>query len=233
MENDVLYYGKVLNDKTKAQFFRRDLKVDPAKEIALAVLPSSVLPAQSRPIKKLATHLTLTQDKKKVFLDMRLYDSFKWGLLDLYSGKWEEWGSGDVCLTHGQLNPKRDDLALMATDHYKLTDGSQEIPIYKDPDGWYPRIQIVSKGDRYTMIPDPYSEDPTKRDGGYASHERWDESGDYVYWCSGKPCLRSVANARNKDAYTKFTDAQGSSSHCFESSLRCALLSASVLSLPS
>ncbi|MBO4595762.1 MAG: hypothetical protein J5632_04040 [Bacteroidales bacterium] len=231
VENDVLYYATVTDDKTRATFYKRDLKTDPSVAIKLVNLPSSIIPAKSRPIKKLCTHLTLTQDKSKVFLDMRLYDSFLWGLLDLKTGAWERWTPdadvqnegakvySAVNLTHGQLNPKRDDMALMATDHYDLTekvDGkSVRIPIYKDSDGWYPRIQIVQKNSRYTMIPDPYSEDPDKKDGGYASHERWHEDGNYVYWCSGKPCVRSLANARNKDSYTKFSDAINSASHCF------------------
>ena len=230
IENDVLYYATVNESKTGATFYKRNLLEDPSVAIKLVNLPSRMLPAKSRPIKKLCTHLTLTQDKSKVFLDMRLYDTFLWGLLDLKTGAWERWTPdnmvdegnkiySDVNLTHGQLNPKNDAMALMATDHYTLTEKvngeSVTIPIYKDADGWYPRIQIVQKNSRMTMIPDPYSEDPDKKDGGYASHERWHEDGNYVYWCSGKPCIRSLANARNKDSYTKYSDALNCASHCF------------------
>ena len=236
VENDVLYYATITDDKTRATFYRRDLLVDPSVAIKLVNLPSQIIPAKSRPIKKLATHLTLTQDKSKVFLDMRLYDTFLWGLLDLKTGAWERWTPdnmvnestrtySDVNLTHGQMNPKRDDMALMATDHYTLTEkdsngNSVKIPIYKDSDGWYPRIQIVQKNSRMTMIPDPNSEDPDKKDGGYASHERWDESGEYVYWCSDHPCIRSLANARKQNYYTKYNDAANHASHCFFSTDR-------------
>ena len=212
LDEDRIYYGKVTDsNKNRAKFYRRDLLVDPTKEIPLAELPSSLIPAGiARPIKRLANHLTLTQDKKKVLLDMRIGDEFVMGLLDLYSGAWDEWYRGDVNLTHGQLHPKRDDLALMATDHYDKLDGT-EVPIVKDPEpyegfpnGVYPRIQIVSKGSRYTMLPD--TEASSGRTGGYASHERWDESGDWVYWCSGGVCIRKLTNAHKTGEPSNYTN---------------------------
>ena len=223
IENDVLYYGVVVNNKSGGEFYRRDLLVDPSADIKLANLPSSLMPAGVvRPLQRLASHLTLTQDKKKVFLDMRIHNSFVWGLLDLYTGQWDEWGrTEDIQLTHGQMNPKRDDIALMATDKYtrREDNGTTTNTVYvqKDENGWYPRMQIVSKGSRYTMIPDIN----TTRDGGYASHERWDESGEYVYWCSDTPCIRSLANAKkaDADAYTKYST-PSHASHCFFSADR-------------
>lgn len=210
---DKLYYGHVYDSKRKATFYRRDLLVDPAKDIKLADLPLSSIrytTVSGSPIKRLANHLTLTQDKKKVFLDMRLEDQFVYGLLDLYTGAWEEWGNEEINLTHGELNPVRDDIALMAIDkHNKLDKTEVKIQnVTVDGQEVYPRLQLVTKGTREVMIPD-MTRDKEQYPGGYASHERWDESGEYVYWCSGGICIRNVAT----DEFKKYTPTWAS--HCF------------------
>ena len=189
---DKLYYGHVYSNKNKATIYRRDLLEDPSKDIKLADVPSSLLAGTTSgsPIKRLANHLTLTQDKSKVFLDMRIDDEFVYGLLDLAAGTWDEWGRADINLTHGELNPVRDDIALMAVDSYTRLDGTK-VSIEADPDGIYPRLQLVSKGHRERMMPDMTRED---QPAGYASHERWDESGEWVYWCSAGVCIRNVDN---------------------------------------
>ena len=69
-----------------------------------------------------------------MFIDAVVNDVFIQGLLDLYTGEWEEWGrNNSVHLTHGQLNPKRDDEALLAIDVWTTGDGI-EIPIENDKD---------------------------------------------------------------------------------------------------
>lgn len=234
VETDILYYAEITDNKSRAQFYYRDLLNAPDKAVKLCDLPTTILPKSDRPIQRLATHLTLTKDRKKVFLDMKIMDSnykqyvsdqhftYYQGLLDLTNGKFEEWDHGEVHLTHGQLNPNDDNVALLATDSYSYTamDGTTvNVPIKKDADGYYPRIQIMTRDrsnpsapttSRMTMIPDVN----TNRDGGYASHERWDETGLYVYWCSDNACIRSVKNARNKDRYTKYPT-PSHASHCF------------------
>ena len=210
-DEDVLYYGYTNSSKDRAYFCKRELLKDPGTDIKLKELPSRVIPAETRPIKRLANHLTLTQDKKKVFLDMRLMDEFVWGLLDLYTGAWEEWGRAELNYTHGQLNPKRDDIALMAIDSYNKLDGTK-VDIPYDADGTYPRVKIVQKGSAYTMKPD-MTRDKNQYPGGYASHERWDESGQYVYWSSSGACIRKLSNEND---FKKYDDKNGASwsSHC-------------------
>ena len=212
-DEDVLYYGYTNSDKNRAYFYKRELLVDPSLDIKLKELPSRVVPSDgTRPIKRLANHLTLTQDKKKVFLDMRLMDEFVWGLLDLYTGAWEEWGRAELNYTHGQLNPVRDDIALMAIDSYNKLDGTK-VDIPYDADGTYPRLKIVQKGSAYTMKPD-MTRDKNEYPGGYASHERWDESGQYVYWSSSGACIRKLSNEND---FKKYDEKNGASwsSHCF------------------
>lgn len=189
---DKLYYGYVYSNKNRATIYRRDLLEDPSKDIKLADLPSSVTAGTTSgsPIKRLANHLTLTRDKSKVFLDMRIDDEFVYGLLDLKTAAWDEWGRADINLTHGQLNPVRDDIALMAIDSYTKLDGTK-VNIEADPDGIFPRLQLVRKGHRERIMPDMTRED---QPAGYASHERWDESGEWIYWCSAGACIRNISN---------------------------------------
>ena len=209
---DKLYYGYVYENKTRATFYRRDLLVDPSKDIKLVDLPSSIVfsAGDGNPIKRLASHLTLTQDKSKVFLDMRINDAFVYGLLDLKTAAWDEWGRADINLTHGQLNPVRDDIALMAIDTYtKLSNMSSGIKeeIEYDEDGTFPRLQLVKKGFRETLKPD-MTRNKNEYPGGYASHENWDESGEYVYWCSAGACIRNI---NDREDFKKYDASNGAS----------------------
>ena len=184
--NDQLYYCITNTDRTSATFYRRDLLVDPGLEIALADFPQEIIPEGTHtPIRRVCSHITLTQDKTKVFLDSRVEDSFYQGLLDLYTGEWTEWSHNvnQLNLTHGQLNPTRDDEALLAVDSWDDKSGVHHS-IIKDPDGefggvgTYPRIQVMkSDGSRRTIRPsDPWN---------YATHEAWHRDGEHIFWCSG------------------------------------------------
>ncbi len=220
-KEDKLYYGYVHDNKTKATFYRRDLLTDPSKDIKLVDLPQSLIfsAGDGSPIKRLASHLTLTQDKSKVFLDMRINDDFVYGLLDLGTAAWEEWGRTDVNLTHGQLNPVRDDIALMAVDSYTKLSTGEKVDIELDKDGLLPRLQLVKRGGfRETLKPDMTRQEKNQDGtpmypGGYASHETWDVTGEYVYWCSGGACIR---NLENRDDFKKYDSSNGASwaSHC-------------------
>ncbi len=190
-ETDVYYYCTLSPDRTSATFYKRELLSDPTKVIKLATIPSSIVPlGVNKPISRIVSHVSLTSDKQKVFIDAWIADQFCWGLLDLYSGAWEEWGrSTSVHITHGQMNPKHDDEALCAVDGWDDRSGTHH-PIEYDPDGTYPRLQYVKKGSRQTIQPDP--------DNNNASHEGWLPDGDHVYWCSSGIHVRSI---RNKDEY--------------------------------
>lgn len=184
-KTDKIYYCITNSDRTSAKFYMRDLLNAPDVEVPLADFPKEIVPAgASQPIKRVLSHITLTQDRQKVFLDARVMDTFYQGLLDLYTGEWTEWGhNSQVNLTHGQLNPKRDDEALLAIDVWDDTKGVSH-PIINDQDGefngagTYPRIQIMtSDGNRRTIRPsDPWNG---------ATHEGWQPDGDHVYWCGG------------------------------------------------
>lgn len=184
-KTDKIYYCIRNEEATAAKFYMRDLLNAPDVEVPLADFPPYLVPqGVNKPLKRVLSHLTLTQDRRKVFIDARVVDTFYQGLLDLYTGEWIEWGkNSEVNLTHGQLNPKNDNEALLAIDVWDDTKGVRH-PIINDPDGefngagTYPRIQLMtSDGSRRTIRPsDPWNG---------ATHEMWHQDGDHVYWCGG------------------------------------------------
>ena len=178
VKEDKLYYFVLATAsngvRDHGRFYMKDLK-NGGKTVELAEFPSAIAPKGcyiNRPL----SHITLTQDRRKVFLDAVVNNVFYQGLLDLYTGEWTEWShNSTVHLTHGQLNPTRDDEALLAVDVWTKGDG-EKIPIVNDPDGTYPRMQLMkSDGTRRTIK-------PSMMNG--ATHEGWMPDGNTVYFCA-------------------------------------------------
>lgn len=223
VENDVFYYGIKLH-KHEAYFYKRDLKADAGKEIILRPFPDVIFPSQEdNPLKRMCSHVTLTQDRRRVYLDARINDDVHVGLYNLYpeddattgltaTKGWDEW----LCvhnwgLDHGQLNPVRDDIALEGTDD--LTDAygvTHKIPYSSGepgiPDGTYMRMQIVGRGSIRTLLPEP--------EKNYATHEKWTADGKSVYWCSNGVNIREVETGSFDKLYygDKVT---GQPAHCY------------------
>lgn len=152
----------------------RDLLSDPFKEITFCPLPKDYL-AEGE-LKLACTHLTMSHDGKKVFLDSQFKGPhWVWGTIDIGDGTWEKWGEEDnYPINHAQIHPFRNDIALCAHET-SWTDREGKKVRVKNWNGVYPRLQLIEKG-RRTMIPPA---------NNYATHERWDEQGDGFYWCSG------------------------------------------------
>ena len=166
-KEDYMVYG----DRERG-FFKRDFR-HPEKEIKLCDVPPE-LSSLGRVI-RLASHLTLTRDRKKAFLDVAVRTEggrkrYIHGMLDLATGAWEEWGETPWDCNHGQLNPADDSLAMCAWEGCWDTAGRA----YKDSTGWYPRMWLIRKGSR-EMIP--------ARAINFASHEIWDDDGKGLSWC--------------------------------------------------
>ncbi|MBO4475897.1 MAG: hypothetical protein J5737_04165 [Bacteroidales bacterium] len=183
-ETDKLYYCR-WNGST-AKFYRRDLLDNPANEIYMNDFPQALLPtnggrSQHRPL----SHVTLTTDRQSVFIDTWIDDTFYWGLMNLYTGAWDEWGrSKTTNITHGQINPRHDDEALCAIDGgWKDSSGTTQSVGY-DENGYYRRMQLVKKGSMQTIPPDPEKNN--------ASHEGWAADGDHVYFCSAGIHVRNI-----------------------------------------
>lgn len=193
---DKLYYFLYDNNSTRTggRFYRRDLLVDPSVDIPLAEYPRQlVVSGVNYAIKRAVSHITLTSDKQKVFLDSWLKEkngeAFHWGMLNLYTGEWDEWGSStEENVTHGQINPVHDDEVLCATDGWTDSKGVTH-KMLKDSDGTSRRMQFVKKGSMKTIKPNPSNNG--------ATHEGWTKDGNIVYFCS------SGINTRNirTDAY--------------------------------
>ena len=110
VKEDKLYYIARNPDR----LCRRDLSVDPAREIVVCRIPKEELLDGGDHIGFYATHLTLTADRSRAFLDLRVDDRFIQGMLVLATGKFEKWSEADHMINHGAVNPVDDRIALGA-----------------------------------------------------------------------------------------------------------------------
>ncbi|MBO4426985.1 MAG: hypothetical protein J5771_00675 [Bacteroidales bacterium] len=210
-ETDQLYYCTTRNSGSDAVFYRIDLLRNPEYAHELAHFPSEIIPTGvSKPIKRMLNHITLTPDKRKVFIDPQISDgtntTYYWGLINLYTGEWDQWGSSPDNFTHGQTNPVHEDEALMALDisssQMYADDGAYEGA------GTYKRMWYMKKNWQQLIQPDPRT-----TTNNYASHEGWAADGDVVYWCSRGMHKRNIRT----NAYTTVWDRESSylaASHC-------------------
>ena len=155
--------------------FRHDLETSPAKAVKLCDVPAEIKQLKSK--RYLCTHLTLTHDRKKAFLDVGTHGLYVQGMLDISSGKFTEWGRTDFYVNHGQIHPYRDDIALCAWEALKG----------KLVNGVYPRMWLMEPGNKRTMIPSVTN---------YATHERWSEDGKGFYFCSSGVYYHELASGR-------------------------------------
>ena len=166
-KEDYMVYGD-----PKRGFFKRSFE-DPDTEIKLCDIPEEL--SSIGRISRLASHLTLTMDRQKAFLDTEIRtpegkNRFLQGLLDLNTGEWDLWGETDWICNHGQLSPVDDSLAMCAWESAWEEMGQA----YQAETGWYPRMWLVRKGEK-TLIP--------AEARNFASHEIWDDDGKGISWC--------------------------------------------------
>ena len=153
--------------------YRMVLTAEPRRKEKLCGIPEELRRAGER-VRQLATHLTLSQDRRKVFMDARVDDRFIQGMLDIASGGFEVWGEEAVCVNHGQINPVNDRLALCAHET-RWTDGNNVEHRIENVDGVYPRLLLVEPHGRRRIVP-PMN--------NYATHEYWAADGKGFYYCS-------------------------------------------------
>ena len=176
VKTDQLWYFRTekSGETTERHVCRRDLLVDPLKEIVLCKVPDALLKGV-KTVHYLSTHPTLTTDRKKMFIAAHLDDRYEQGCINLETGAWESWGTTPFFANHDQLNPVRDDIALVAWEKCWT---SEDGKAYKEKTGWYPRMWLVYPDGRREMQP---SRIP---DHNYATHEHWNEDGKGFYWCA-------------------------------------------------
>ncbi len=166
-DEDYMVYG----DCDRGFFLRRF--TDPLKEVKLCDVPSSLKALGE--VRRLATHLTLTRDRKRAFLDTEILtpegrSRYIQGMLDLGTGEWDQWNETEWNCDHGQVNPADDDLAMVAWEGCWDEAGRA----YQEETGWYPRMWLMRKGSM-ELIP--------ARTINFASHEIWDDDGKGLSWC--------------------------------------------------
>lgn len=160
----------------KEGLFRHDLKKDPAKAIKLVNFPAEL--QKIGRIEYICTHLTLTRDRSKAFLDMKIGGRYIQGMLDIKTGNFTKWGEADFFVNHGQIHPFRDDIALCAWENLNK----------KEIKGVYPRMWLFEPGNKRTMIP--------SRRTNYATHEHWAEDGKGFYFCSSGVYYHELESGR-------------------------------------
>lgn len=182
---------------------RRDLLVDPKKEIRLCEFAPEVKHTKNGNYTFYCTHLTLSPDRKRCFLDWCDAGGKDWYaptikarqlLVDVETGKLiEEWGNADYYINHGQLNPVNPDLAMCAYEgcskKWVPDDKGGRIRVPRGDDEVYPRIILVEKGKR-THIRSLIR--------NYATHEHWAEDGKGFYWCASGVNYCDLATGRQR-----------------------------------
>jgi len=156
--------------------YKLDLRTVPRQKQKLCDIPPQ-LKAEGQDVRSFATHVTLTADRRKVFMDARVDDRFIQGLLDIKTGQFEQWGEEPVCVNHGQINPTNDRLALCAHET-RWTDSRNVEHRIQNVDGVYPRLLLVEPENKRRIIP-PLN--------NYATHEHWAADGQGFYYCSSGP----------------------------------------------
>ena len=129
---------------------------------------------------KLATHLTMTSDKKHLFLDINRRDfGCIQGTVNIETGEFTEWSRAPLGtnMNHGQINPKNDSLALCAYDGWADMADSAPHKIPFDENGNYQRLWTLTADGKRTMHPAMHN---------YATHEWWSADGKKIYYCCDK-----------------------------------------------
>ena len=182
---------------------RRDLLADPQRDVVVCPCPPELTCAERPTSVRYGTHVTLSPDRRLMFIDGKAGDVEKEGVLNLETGKWEEWGRANFCCNHGQFNPVDPTLAMCAMEYSwnmsvdELTPeevaaaGMEARPfmtkLRRPRDDIYPRLWLFRTGE-FWMVPSKITNS--------ATHEYFAEDGKGFYWCSGGTCYHDLATGR-------------------------------------
>ena len=180
---------------------RRDFLVDPKKDNILCPVPPELVSSEGYTT-RYGTHITLSPDRRTLFLDSRVDDQDVEGVIDTTTGKWTEWARSNFCCNHGQFNPKDPTLAMCAWERarFKVRDemtpeeiarakftGKYVSDLIRSGDDVYPRLWLMREGKAWEI---------TSKITGYATHEYFAEDGKGFYWCSSGVCYHDLATGR-------------------------------------
>jgi len=131
--------------------------------VAINSVPEVVL--RSRPVHRLATHLTRSADGRCFFLDGWVDDRYFCGALPIGGGDFELWQQFWLNHNHAQFSPTDPDLALIAWDHTTSPVTGERLP-------YYDRLHLIRRGGRA----EPLFPEPTR-----VTHEWWDPDGRHIW----------------------------------------------------
>lgn len=176
-KTDQLWYArKNGNSYRGGTICRRDLKVDPHKDVVECRIPDEIF-AGVRREHWITTHITLTKNRRKAFIAFYMDDDhWEQGMINFDTGRFESWGRTAFYANHDQLNPQDDSLALIAREEcWERPDGRAFMNRY----GWYPRLYLARPDGSRELVPSKIVNN--------ATHERWTRDGKGFYFCAPGP----------------------------------------------
>jgi hypothetical protein len=120
----------------------------------------------ARPVARIATHLTRSEDGKEFFVDAHIGMQYVFGTLPVDGGPFEEWYSFERNYNHAQINPTDPDEVLFAQENHGDPITGLTFKIEN-------RLWIMRRGGK----PRPILREPL-----WVTHEWWDPDGKHV-WC--------------------------------------------------
>lgn len=133
------------------------------------VIPINSLPPDiigSRPVPRIATHLTRSADGRTYFVDAHIGLQYVFGTLPVNGDPFEEWYRFERNYNHAQISPTDPDVVLFAQEHHGDPITGLNFPITN-------RLWLMRRGEK----PRPILREPL-----WVTHEWWDPDGAHV-WC--------------------------------------------------
>lgn len=133
--------------------------------------------------KRLATHLTMSSDRKELFIDAHFGREWVAGSLPLNGKAFQPWETFDRCFNHAQFSPTNPDLALIAQDWWtdivtgKLTGFDNRIWLIHREKGAKPIFKTPSR----------------------IAHEWWDPDGEHIWYVDYEKGTHKVSIISNKN----------------------------------
>lgn len=120
------------------------------------------------------THLTFTPDYQELLADIQTREGSVIGTFNIVTGEFTEWyrTQPGVCYNHGQLNPLDGNVCMCSHEFSRSKEYNEPHPP-KYVDGIYPRLQIITRDGKRTMLK-PYR--------NFGGHEFWAPDGKSIYY---------------------------------------------------
>ena len=151
-----------------------DLAKGERKSKLICPMPESIR-KMGKDFRYYCTHLTLSADRKKAFLDLQYDDSYTQGILNIEEGTFTKWGDTKFYANHGQMNPQNPDMAMCAWEIDWVDSKGKLHHIRDHKEAYYPRLWVLESNGKQTMIPSVTD---------YATHEVWARDGKGFVFCS-------------------------------------------------